>query len=114
MSFPNLFALALEWNAGADFSSASSDFRALGAIFCNFATSSFSFLQLRHSRGLSGVAHGQPRARVPDLVGSRFPSPYHFWARIQSFQAVAAPFPGDSVFAVSLSRRDPGDRDASV
>jgi hypothetical protein len=99
----------LEWNAGADFSSASSDFRALGAIFCNFATS-----QLRHSRGLSGVAHGQPRARVPDLVGSRFPSPYHFWAWIQSFQAVAAPFPGDSVFAVSLSRRDPSDRDASV
>jgi hypothetical protein len=34
-------------------------------------------------------------------VGSRFPSPYHFRARIQSFQAVAAPFQGDSGFAVS-------------
>src|SRR5271154_6096174 len=45
--------------------------------------------------------------RVPDLVGSRLPSPYHFRARIQSFQAVAAPFPGDSVL---LSRRPPGDR----
>jgi hypothetical protein len=52
-------------------------------------------------------------ARIPDLVGTRLPSPYHFPARIQSFQAVAAPFPGDS-FAVSLSRRDPGDRNASV
>jgi hypothetical protein len=40
---------------------------------------------------------GQPRARVPDIVGTRLPSPYHFRARIQSFQAVAAPFPGDSV-----------------
>ena len=55
------------------------------------------FLQLRHSCGSSaGAAHGQP-ARVPDLVGSRLPSPYQFRARIQSFQAVAAPFPGDSV-----------------
>src|SRR5271163_3328809 len=51
-------------------------------------------------------------ARVPHLVGSRLSSPYHFRARIQSFQAVAAPFPGDS-FAASLSRRDPGDRNAS-
>jgi hypothetical protein len=55
------------------------------------ATLSFSGRQ-------SGVAHGQPRARVPYLVGSRLPSPYHFRARIQSFQAVAAPFPGDSFF----------------
>jgi hypothetical protein len=30
-------------------------------------------------------------------VGSRLPRPYHFRARIQSFQAVAAQFPGDSV-----------------
>jgi hypothetical protein len=45
----------------------------------------------------AGVAHGRPRARVPDLVGSRLPRPYQFRARIQSFQAVAAPFPGDSV-----------------
>ena len=54
----------------------------------NFATLSFSRLLSRR----------QPRARVPDLVGSRPPRPYHFPARIQSFQAVAAPFPGDSVF----------------
>src|SRR5271155_1973036 len=39
----------------------------------------------------------QPRSRVPDLVGSRLPSPYHFRARIQSFQGVATPFAGDSV-----------------
>ena len=60
----------------------------------------------RHSCGSSGgVARGQPRAaRVPHLVGSRLPSPYHFRARIQSFQAVAAPFPGNSVFAVRPSR----------
>ena len=41
------------------------------------------------------VAHGRPRGRVPHLVGSRLPRRYHFRARIQSFQAVAAPFPGD-------------------
>ena len=63
--------------------------------------------QRRSSRSLSQAAppflsvgaHGQPRARLPDLVSSRFPSPYHFPARIQSFQAVAAPFPGDSVLS---------------
>src|SRR5271169_1207159 len=52
----------------------------------NFATLSFLGRQPES-------AHGQPRARVPDLVGSRLPRPYHFRARIQSFQAVAAPFP---------------------
>jgi hypothetical protein len=51
-------------------------------------------------------------ARVPHLVGSRLSSPYHFRARIQSFQAFAAPFPGGP-FAVSPSRRDPGGRNAS-
>ena len=35
--------------------------------------------------------------RVLDVVGSRRPSPYHFRARIQSFQGVAAPFPGETV-----------------
>src|SRR5271163_4683190 len=56
------------------------------------------FLQLCHSFGSSaGAAHGELPARLPHLVGSRPPSPYHFRARIQSFQAVAAPFPGDSV-----------------
>ena len=35
------------------------------------------------SRGSSaGGARGQPRARLPHLVGSRLPSPYHFPARI--------------------------------
>ena len=38
-----------------------------------------------------------PRARVPHLVASRLPRPYHFPARIQSFQAVAAPLPGNAV-----------------
>ena len=42
------------------------------------------------------LAHGQPRAPVPHLVGSTPPRPYHFRALIQSFQVVAAPFPGDS------------------
>ena len=60
--------------------------------------------RLCHSCGSStGVAHGQPRARVPHLVGSSLPGPYHFRARIQSFQAFAAPFPGDSRFAVRSS-----------
>ena len=86
--------LAFAWETGADFSSASSDFKSLGAFFCNFVTSPGSS---------AGVAHGQPRGRVPDLVGSRLPSPYHFRARIQSFQAVAAPFPGNS-FLPSASR----------
>jgi hypothetical protein len=78
---------------GADFNSASSEIKALGAFLCNGATA-----RARHSRGSpTGVARRQPRARVPHLVGSTLPSPYHFRARIQSFQAVAAPFPGDSV-----------------
>jgi hypothetical protein len=118
-------------STGADFSFASSDFKALGACFCNFPIGSRfrkplrgihvisigyteskpnSFLQLSHSLS-ARVAHGQPRARVPHLVGSQLSRPYHFRARIQSFQAVAAPFPGDSV---SLSHHDPGDRNASA
>src|SRR5277367_2189984 len=54
----------------------------------------------------SRAAPRQPRARLPDVVGSGLPSPYHFRARIQSFQGVAAPFAGESV---GLSRRDLGD-----
>src|SRR5271154_3319679 len=38
----------------------------------------------------SRAAPRQPRARVPDVVGSGLPSPYHFRAQIQSFQGVAA------------------------
>jgi hypothetical protein len=48
-----------------------------------------------HCGSSAEVAHGRPRGRVPDVVGSKLPRPYHFPARIQSFQAVAAPFPGD-------------------
>ena len=35
--------------------------------------------------------------RCTRCCGSRLPSPYHLRARIQSFQAFAAPFPGDPV-----------------
>jgi len=76
-------------NPSAYFSSASSEVKVLGAFFW----------QLRHCGSSAGVAHGRPRARVPDLVGSRLPSPYHFRARIQSFQGIAAPFPGDSALS---------------
>jgi hypothetical protein len=55
------------------------------------------FLQRRNSRGSSAGGRARsPRGGIPDLVGSRLPGPYHFRARIQSFQAVAAPFPGNS------------------
>ena len=55
----------------------------------------------------SHAAPRQPRLRVPDLVDSRFPSPYHFRARIQSFQGVAAPFLGDSVFPAASRAATP-------
>ena len=65
-------------------------------------------LQPCHSRGSStGVARGQPRVCVPHLVGSRLPSPYHSRARIQSFQGVAAPFPGDSVLPAASRAATP-------
>ena len=65
------------------------------------------FLQLGHLATFASTlafsqfsvgAHGQPRGRVPDVVASRLLRPYHFRALIQSFQSVAAPFPGDSGF----------------
>ena len=65
------------------------------------------------SRGSSaGAAHGRPRARAPDVVGSRLPRPYHFRARIQSYQAVAAPFPGDSALPSSPLGPRSHDRNA--
>jgi hypothetical protein len=83
---PDEFTIAMEQpNAGADFNSASSDFKALGAFFCNFV-----LLEAR-----------QPEWRTvslrPCTTSCRFEvsEPNHFRARIQSFQAVAAPFPGD-------------------
>src|SRR5271155_1093953 len=60
------------------------------AILGSYAT--LSFLRLVNRSRARPAAAG-----VPDLVGSRLPGPYHFRARIQSFQAFAAPFPGDSV-----------------
>ena len=58
---------------------------------------------------------GSPARRIPDIVGTRLPSPYHFRARIQSFQAVAAPFPGDSVLPSShLVAATPASEAASV
>src|SRR5271163_1786641 len=139
--------------AGADFSFASSDFKTLGAFFCNFPSldrrrlqsrrrvgqrerragageaararspvcssrrrgfrDSFSvssdFNALQGGKFPSGPSRrirqrscgSQPqrtvsRARVPDVVAPRLPRPYHSRARIQSFQAVAAPFPGEA------------------
>jgi hypothetical protein len=94
--------------AGADFSFASSDFKALGAFFCNFPNRDLVILE----------------ARLPEprTVGRR--------TRCCGSEASEAiPFPGaDSIFssrcgAISrrlpfcrraLSRRDPGDRNASV
>ena len=42
-----------------------------------------------HRNSSTGVAHGQPRARVPHLVGSRPSKPYHFPAH-SIFQAIDA------------------------
>jgi hypothetical protein len=97
-------------SAGADFSSASSDFKVLGAFFCNFPKPKSG-----RSRGSSaGAAHGRPRDRAPDVVGSRLPRPYHLRARIQSYQAVAAPFPGDSALPSSPLGPRSHDRNAPV
>jgi hypothetical protein len=97
--------LAFGWGKrGADFSSASSDFKSLGAFFCNFVT-----------LGLVG------RSRAPSAARPRTRS-----CRFEASEAI--PFPGgDSIFssrcgaisgrllfAVSLSRRDPGDRGLGV
>jgi hypothetical protein len=60
------------------------------------STSPYGSNSATSSGTASEVAHSQPRARAPDLVGSILPSPYQFRARIQSYQALAAPFPGDS------------------
>jgi hypothetical protein len=52
----------------------------------------------------SGAGAARPCTRC---CGSTLPRHYPFRARIQSYQAVAAPFPGDSVLPRALSRRDP-------
>ena len=51
--------------------------------------------RFRNEALLSVGARGRPRARIPDVVAWRLARPYHFRARIQSFQVVAAPFPGN-------------------
>src|SRR5271170_8134813 len=66
------------------------------AISRRKAPFSATFVTLLFLRFVSR-SRAQSPFRVPHLVGSRLPSPYHFRARNQSFQAVAAPFPGDSV-----------------
>jgi hypothetical protein len=87
---PLLFGVPPGWpHAGADFSSASSDFKALVAFFCNIATLSFLRLVSR-SRARSAT---RPRTTSCGFAASEA---YHVPARIQSFQAVAPPFPGDS------------------
>ena len=52
----------------------------------------------------AGLPEPRTVSRRTRSCGSRLPRPYHFRARIQSFQAVAAPFPGDSRSAVEPSR----------
>jgi hypothetical protein len=120
---------------GGDFSSASSDFKTLGTFFCPNVTLFLSYerpvkapggdgdsdlFALRFldvlRRGSESLKFGprpkskpfQPRARVPHLVASRLPRPYHFPARIQSFQPVASPFPGELRFAVSARNLSSG------
>jgi hypothetical protein len=50
--------------------------------------------------------------RAPDLGGSRVRSPYHFRARIQPFQAVAAPFAGEPALQSGPSAPRPKRRSA--
>ena len=85
-------------NIGLPHRSRLGSYATLQLATCNFC----NFVILGSS---AGSAHAQPRAHVPYLVGTRLPSPYHFRARIQSFQAVAAPFPGDSVFPSATTPR---------
>jgi hypothetical protein len=102
---PLYFGVAPGWpHAGADFSSASSDFKALGAFFCNFATS-----QLCRCCGSSaGIAHGQPRAPLTTSCGFEA-------AGLDSiFSSRCGAISRRLLSAVSLSRRDPGDRNVSV
>ena len=96
--------------AGANSSSASSDFKSLGAFFWPLGHWSLSTLAFSQ---LSVGAHGPPRGRVPDVVASRLLRPHHFPALIQSFQSVAAPFPGNSGFDRDCgARRSVGQRQA--
>jgi hypothetical protein len=70
-------------------------FQSVGRLFLqlgNLVTFNFGILA-----ALGRSARSAARL-VPDVVASRLLRPYHFPALIQSFQSVAAPFPGDSDF----------------
>jgi hypothetical protein len=81
-------------------------FQSVGHLFLqlgNLVTFNFGIL----------AALGPPRGRVPDVVAPRLLRPYHFRALLQSFQSVAAPFPGDSGFDRDCgARRSVGQRRA--
>jgi hypothetical protein len=85
---------------GADFSSASSDFKSLGAIFCNFVT-----------LGLVGRSRA-PSAARPRTRSCRFEAsePIPFPGADSIFSSRCGAISGRLLFAVSLSRRDPGDQ----
>ena len=85
---------------GADFSSTSSEFKSLGAFFCNVVSS--SFLRL-----LSRSGHRRPRTRSCRFEASE---PIPFPGADSIFSSCCGAISGRLLFAVSLSRRDPGDR----
>ena len=85
---------------GADFSSTSSEFKSLGAFFCNVV--SLSFLRL-----LSRSGHRRPCTISCGYEGFRaIPFP----GADLIFSSCCGAISGRLLFAVSLSRRDPGDR----
>ena len=85
---------------GADFSSTSSEFKSLGAFFCNVV--SLSFLRL-----LSRSGHRRPCTISCGYEGFRaIPFP----GADSIFSSCCGAISGRLLFAVSLSRRDPGDR----
>ena len=64
----------------------------------------------RHSRSGPDQRPRDKKRRSPDLVGPSRPSPYHFRARIQSFQRIAAPCPGFRAAPLqAVPPRDPDD-----
>jgi hypothetical protein len=91
-------------NTGADFSSASSDFKALGALFCNFAT--FSFLRLV-SRSRARSAARPCTTSCGFEASETIPIP----GTDSIFSSRCGAISGRLRFAVG---RDPSDRNASV
>jgi len=71
-------------------------FRATGGVAAENMRAARVVRSLGHAaRGDGNIRTMVVALPVPDLGGSRVRSPYHFRARIQPFQAVAAPFPGE-------------------